>query len=326
MRLDPLKCVIKSALIGAVLVGASSFPSFAIPFQLGDVFASVGNGEVDHFRNDGTFVQTLNTTNGGFTTGAAFDASNNLYVTNFSSNRVAVFDSNGTLTNADFAAGLSTPESVVFDTAGNMYVGNLGNGIRKYTAGGVFVGTVINTRVDFFDLTADQSTFRFGQEGSSVLTVSNDIPGTSGAAFAGGLSQAFAMRILPDGGMLVADNANVKRFNAAGVQTQTYDLAGVDAWFALNLAADGTSFWSGSFNDGILRKFDIDSGTHLDTIDTGCGSSCLFGVAILGELTVGGPGPGPNSVPEPSALALFGAGLFGVTAMAAYRRKRYGAV
>ena len=126
-------------------------------FQAGDLFVSVGDGEVLRYDSGGTLKQTLNTGTSGFTTGMAFDAAGNLYVTTFGSNTLVQFNPSGTLTNSNVAAGLSTPESVVFDAAGDFYVGNLGNGIRKYNAAGTFLGTVINTRVDWFDLSADQT-------------------------------------------------------------------------------------------------------------------------------------------------------------------------
>src|SRR5216683_875122 len=52
-------------------------------FTVGDVFASVSSGMVKEFHPTGTFVQTLSTGLGGFTTGSAFDsvsASANFYV------------------------------------------------------------------------------------------------------------------------------------------------------------------------------------------------------------------------------------------------------
>jgi hypothetical protein len=93
------------------------------------------------------------------------------------------------------------------------------------------------------------------------------------------------MRILGDGGLLVADQINVKRFNADGSVNMTYDLAGVDGWFALNLDPDGTSFWSGSFINDTFYKFDIASGTKLDEVNTGLNGGNLYGLVVYGEQT-----------------------------------------
>lgn len=288
----------------------------AAAFAYGDIFASVSNGDVKHFSSAGALKGTYNIGNTGYTTGMAFDGGGNLYVTGFSANTLAKFDTNGVLLNANVAAGLSTPESVVFDQAGNFYVGNLGNGIRKYNSAGTFQGTVISTRVDFFDLSADQSKFVFGQEGSAVLTVSNALPGVSGANFASGLTNAFAMRYLPDGGLLVADYNNVKRFNAAGVLIQTYDNVADGTWFSLNLDPDGTSFWSGNFATGMAYKFDINSGAQLATLNTGVGGNRLYGLAVFGEKTQGGPPPPPteHGVPDAgSSVLLLGLALSAIT-------------
>lgn len=295
-----------------VLLGLNS--AHAVPFQTGDVFAAVGNGNIDHYTGAGVLLETLNIGASGFTTGMAFDAAGNMFATGFSASTLAKFDNNGNVVNANFASGLSTPESVVIDQAGDIYVGNLGNGIRKYDASGNFLGTVINTRVDWFDLTADQSTFLYGQEGAQVLTVSNGLPGTSGPNFTNSAVNAFAMRILSDGGLLLADRDDVKRFDSTGALTQTYDNLGGTSfgWFALNLDPDGTSFWSGSFADGLLHKIDIASGALLQTINTGAPNN-FFGVAVFGEITVGGPGPGPGpTVPEPTVLSIFALGLLGL--------------
>ena len=78
-----------------------------MPFAFGDVFAAIGSGLVQHYTNAGVLLETQDTTNGGFTTGMAFDASGNLYVTNFSANKVDIFDSSGALINADALAGLT---------------------------------------------------------------------------------------------------------------------------------------------------------------------------------------------------------------------------
>jgi hypothetical protein len=237
----------------------------------------------------------------------AFDGSGNLYVTGFSANTVAKFEpTNGGLVSSNFTSGgLSTPESIVFDQAGNMFVGNVGSGIKKFTSAGAFVGTVIGSRVDFFDLSADQSKFIYGDEGGYIKTVTNALPGAMGTFVASGVGTAFAMRYLPDGGVLVAAGTNVKRYDSTGAFVQSYDVAGQDTWFALNLDPDGTSFWSGNFGSGLAYKFNINTGgAPLATLNTGAASNNFFGLAIYGEATQGGPPPPPTGAPDAGSSAL----------------------
>jgi DNA-binding beta-propeller fold protein YncE len=84
-------------LLLVLAVGLISGIGLAATFQTGDVFASVSNGQVNWYRSNGTFVQTLNTGLGGFTTGSAADSAGNLYVTDFSAGAVSKFDNTGTL-------------------------------------------------------------------------------------------------------------------------------------------------------------------------------------------------------------------------------------
>src|SRR2546426_8518256 len=65
-------------------------------FTPGDVFVAVADGKVNWYHGDGTFVSTLDTGLGGFTTGMSFDSSGKLYVTDFSANEISVFNTDGT--------------------------------------------------------------------------------------------------------------------------------------------------------------------------------------------------------------------------------------
>ena len=82
---------IRTALLAGLLSGFFIGPAFAVTFQSGDVFASVNNGEVQVYRA-GALIQTLNTGQGGFTTGSTTDAAGNFYVTNFTANSISEFE------------------------------------------------------------------------------------------------------------------------------------------------------------------------------------------------------------------------------------------
>src|SRR5207247_193869 len=90
------------------------------------------------------------------------------------------------------------------------------------------------------------------------------------------------------GGLLVADILNVKRLDAGGAVIQTYDVAGEDSWFSLNLDPNGTSFWSGNIDSANIYKFNIATGAVEASFNTGTGSGTIFGICLKGELTAAG--------------------------------------
>jgi len=260
-------------------------------FELGDVFAAIGSGQVAWFEPDGTLVGTLNTVLGGFTTGMAFDEDGKLYVTNFSSSSVSVFDTDGTSLGTFGSGYTSSTESIVFDLAGDAYVGAADGDreIRKFAAGGSSLGqfdvATESRGSDWIDLAADQCTMYYTSEGSDVLRydvcTNTQLSNFADDVLTGGA--AYALRLLPGGGLLVANTADIKRLNASGAVVQTYDVTGVDGWFALNLDPDGETFWSGSLTTEDFYRFDIDTGNLLTGPIASGGD--LFGLAVFGEIT-----------------------------------------
>jgi DNA-binding beta-propeller fold protein YncE len=272
-------------LSGLFVFGLPVQQAVAQTFQNGDVFVAISDGQVQWRNATGTLIQTLNTGQGGYTTGMAFDEDGFLYVTNFSANSVSVFNKSGVL-QGTFGSGYSTPESIIFDAAGNAYVGNLGNGIRKFNSAGSYLSSSYTGRVDFLDLAADQCTMLRTTEGSTVAR-HNVCTNTALSDFATGLGgNAFALRVRQGGQVLLANGGNVLRLSSAGAVLQTYTVSGEGTWFALNLDPDGSSFWSANFGSANVYKIDIATGDVVTSFNTGTGGNTVFGLAVFGEVTV----------------------------------------
>ncbi len=273
-------------------------------FQVGDVFGSVGNSQVNWYHPDGTLVKTLittpNTDSSGFTTGMAFDKAGNLYVTNFTKGKIAKLDNAGNFIGILPTAGLLAPESLVFDKAGNLYVGQAGSkDILKLDGSGNLLSVFSTTNVDNFgtdgtdwiELGADQHTLLFTSE-APVIQSFDTVNNLQNPPFASLVSQqsAFALRLLPSGNLLVAHGSTVDMIDPTGTTVRTYDLGGGNSGlFGLNLDPDGIHFWTSDFHNGEIFQVRIDTGAVEKTIATGAFGG-LFGVAVFGEQTAGAGG------------------------------------
>ncbi len=93
-------------------------------FLSGQVFASVGFSTVNVYDRGAQDPSSslVDDTGELYTTGSAFDANDNFYVTDDSSGDVSEFSPTGTPM-GQFATGLQNPLSLVFDNGGNLYVG-----------------------------------------------------------------------------------------------------------------------------------------------------------------------------------------------------------
>ena len=262
----------------------------AASFNSGDVFASVNNGMVQHYDGLGHLVETLDTGLGGITAGCTLDATGNLYVTNSTANSVTKFAGHmDPHTPSVFVTSVAGPTGIAFDGTGNAYISNAATGgIIKVDGGGNTLLT-LNTggRADGIDVNIGATQILFTEglvPGVQILNVASDtrqlpLNTTVGTS---------ALRILPSGGVLVANNTDIKRLDGAGNVVQTYDVPNVDGWFAMNLDPDGLSFWSASTANDNFYKFNIAAGImSAGPFNTGSIGGNLGGLCVLREITVG---------------------------------------
>ena len=280
----------------------------AIPMVDGQLLVGQGTfnpqtGVVLQYSSNGTRQGTLDTTTlsaagSNQQTGMCLDAlsGGNLYTTNFFASSMSRFSSAGGLTSASYQTfGTATPNSCVFDAAGNLYVGLADEGSGVFGGGGLLMfdptgqplaafDPVTDFRgTDWIDLAADQRTMLYTSEGNSIrrFDVVNNVqlpdycsPCDNGA---GGEAGTFrALRILPGGaGVLVADFSTgvIRRYSGdvlsgTGVQVMSYTATdALDAFFpfAVNLDPDHLTFWTADEVTGEVFRFAI-NGTGTPSI------------------------------------------------------------
>jgi uncharacterized repeat protein (TIGR01451 family) len=119
------------------------------------------------------------------------------------------------------------------------------------------------------------------------------------------------LRLLEDGGALVADTQAVHRLNAAGAVVKTFDAALHDCWTTLALDTTGTAFYAGDSCLGEVYRFDLASGAGAPAFVTLSGPSSLNGLAVKGEFRHSPPPPGPQAdltvTQEPNPQSVDGA-------------------
>ena len=209
-----IKLVVAMAMVAGINLPAQTHTVFT----KGDVFVATADSKVQWRLPDGTLNMVLDTgialTNVDVTTGMAFDACNNLYVTTFNNRSISIFDNTGALLGTFGSGFTGLPESILFDAAGNAYVGQatsptLQNApILKFGPSGVPLGGFQAAKedrgTDWIELAADQCTMFYTSEGKLVRrfdVCNNQQLGDFNATPLPGKA-AFALRLLPGGGLL----------------------------------------------------------------------------------------------------------------------------
>jgi PKD repeat protein len=248
------------------------------------LFVGISGGQVAEFTRSGSHLTTLNSNQGGSMTGMGFDALQNLYTTNFTADTVSRFSGNGSLMGT-FGSGYNCkPESIVFDQAGHAYVGETGcsHAILKFDAYGNLVAAFsVATEQegsDWIDLASDQCTIFYTSQGSSVLRY-NACSKQQLPPFATGLNTGLGLKILPDGGVVVADKQDIVRFDSGGRKIMTYNASGESCWVSVALDSDNASFWAADFCSSDVVQFNLNSGNEVSKFNSGSASNTVYGVA-----------------------------------------------
>ena len=265
----------------------------------GTVMVSTGSGKVTEFDQNGNNLGQLDTTTGStYTSGSAFDSAGNFFVTDFQAQQVTKFDPTGALIGS-FGSGYNAdPESVFFDAAGNVYVGQADgtHNVLEFDPSGTLLNTFSpateDRGTDWVEIAADQCTLFYTSEGLLVkrfnVCTNTQLTDFNTAPLPG--TNAYAHKLLPSGGILVADTSEVVRLDASGNQIQTYSLPGTSLLFAVNLDPHGTSFWTADLFSGEVFKVDITTGSIITQWSAAgaAGFTAAGGLSVKGEIIVGG--------------------------------------
>ncbi|OLC54653.1 MAG: hypothetical protein AUH92_03605 [Acidobacteria bacterium 13_1_40CM_4_69_4] len=265
-------------------------------FSPGDVLVSLRTGEVQWWDGSGAFVGVLVNAVPGKAEGMGFDATGNLYVSHYcadaslclAGNSAERFTPQGISLGA-FGSGYDcNPYAFAFDSRGNVYVGqaDCSGDIRQLDGSGVlrasFDVAPDNRGSARIDLASDGCTMFYTSQGPNVkrfdVCSNRQLPNFNVAPVASGYTGS--LRILPDGGVLVATASNIARLDSGGRLVQTYDLPDEpDLFIGLDLVGDGT-FWASNYGSSDVCKFDLASGALLARFNTGTPTTTIKDVLI----------------------------------------------
>jgi hypothetical protein len=161
------------------------------------------------------------------------------------------------------------PERLVLDAASNIYVLTYTPAVLAYTPDGTLRATYPLASSPWDDdLAADQCTlFYIGRAGA--IRRLNVCTGAALPDFAN-VPGARALRILPDGGAIVATATQLVRLNATGAETRRYSDAGWQQIGAIALANGGTTLWladAGCDTARTVEQIDLATGARIRTFE-----------------------------------------------------------
>ena len=269
-----------------------------LTFSPGDILVSLEPGPVQWYSLGGLVRRVLAQTSPGTGEGIALDANRNLHVTRWCVDPFCATGDTGSVekyNNFGQPLGKSgpmfscSPHTILFDALGATYVGQAGcrKSILKYMPGQTDA-TEYMVAEDFFgvfwmDLAPDGCTMFYTSFSANVkrydVCANTQLPDFNAEPLPGAVAQD--LRVLPDGGVLVASGQVVARLNGSGAITQTYEVPGENTlWVGLDLVGDGT-FWVGNYYTSNLYQFNLTTGARLATFNSGTPANTVVGIRVV---------------------------------------------
>ena len=287
---------------------------------------------------------TDNSGGNDYTVGSAFDSQGNFYVTDDDGggtgatpdnlSQVSEFAPDGTQVST--FPGLITPTSITFDNHGDMYVGQqLTNDIAEFapdptatlptaTAPAGWqrlpdIGPLVHDYgpgADWIDLSGNECTIYYTSEGTLIHTYNkctatqgpdfNQVPFPSTQTLSTGpaLNQAFELKVLANGNVLVADSSAVLELDPSGnvIPGGTFPCSSMPGCggqlFAMSVDPSGTSFWTGDSASGNIYQINLASGAVMQTITGASGN--LYGLSVDNQLEAATPPQQTAAVVQPT--------------------------
>jgi hypothetical protein len=283
-------------------------------FQPGDLLVALTDGTVQVRAADGTLQSILTGPIQGQAKGLAINADGDLLVSHWQvngnltvGNAVAKFHPDGSFAGAFGSGYFCDPSGIAIGSNGFVFVGqaNCSGKIVKLDSSGNIVQSfapIIEVGgARWIDLADDGCTMYYTSAGQLVhrfdVCVSAQLPDLSSVPLSGGA--ALGLRIMPDGGVIVAAQNDVERLNASGQVIAKYQAVAETGFVGIFVLDDGKSFWASSYVTGNVYRFDISTGQILMSFNNGVAGTGAKGVIIVPNAK--GPNPPPPQ-PPPSQL------------------------
>jgi hypothetical protein len=207
-------------------------------FEPGDIVVSLEFGPVQWWRPDGTTRGELPSTVTGLGEGMAFDAGGHLYVarwrdgTGADGNTVEKFTVFGQSLGAVGTGYDCDPHAIDFDSIGVAYVGQAGcqQSVLRFAPGQTDPIELFpageNGGIFWLDLAPDDCTLFYTSVGPNIkrfdVCAGVQLPDFNTAALPGAFTHD--LRVLPDGGVLVANEGVIARLDGSGSLVRTYQV------------------------------------------------------------------------------------------------------